>query len=146
VADLVEPSLVRDAHAASDERPDRLTLAGLERHLGLEASLSRGGEQQLAQPRALAVADERLVRQFDHADLPAAAEPVLARQHHDQLLRQQPVQTEPVAEVVALALDPPGDRQEGEIEQVGPEHLRQLGAHRFAYRQLDPRMALVEDR
>ncbi len=64
---------------------------------------------------------------------------MVAGEHEDQLLGDELEQAEPVA------LDPLGDREEGEFELVDPEHLGQLLAGLLADGELDRRMALVED-
>ena len=99
-----------------------------------------GRDQQLAQPRALAVGDELLVAQLGHPKLAAPRVPMVLREHRDKLLGEQLVQTQ------AVALNPLGDRQERQVERVVAQHLGQLLARLLADRQLDPGVALVEHR
>jgi len=95
------------------------------RPLSLDSSLIVGWkpacppalDQQLPQPGALAVADELLVLEIGHPQLPAPRVAMIERDHRDKLLGHQLVQPQ------AMALDPLGDREERQIERVVPEHL-----------------------
>ena len=94
--------------------------------------------QQLAQPGALPVADELLVGKLRHPQPAPPGERVIAWQDRHELLGDELAQDQP------LGLDPLGHRQEGEVEHVVAEHLRELLARLLADGQLDPRVALVE--
>ena len=97
----------RNAQAASDEAADAATLIGLEEDSWREACFGGGADQELAEACALAVADELLAGEVDHADLIAAGERMTFGQHHDELFHQDLLQRE------AVALDALGDGQEG---------------------------------
>src|SRR5947209_20500103 len=61
----------RYTHAAGHEAPDAPAFVGLEPDPGLEPGVAAGPHEQLAQPRALAVADELLVLEIGHPELAA---------------------------------------------------------------------------
>ena len=130
----------RDAKSPSDQPPDAPALVGLEEDLRREPRLVGGADQQFAQPRPFAVADELLMLEVDHPDLPATGERVVLRQHDDELLHQNLLQRQ------AVALDALGDGQESEVEHVDAQHLRERVAVVLANGQLDLRMQLMEAR
>src|ERR1700728_4506271 len=79
----------RDAETARHEPADQLALVALEYDVGLEPGCMSGADQQLAQPRALAVGDEPLAGEFAHPHAATSAEAVVARHDRDQLLGQE---------------------------------------------------------